>query len=338
VTAYVWFGIAVAVLTLYVVLDGYDLGAGIISPLLRHKRDRNQVEQLIATTWDGNESWLVLGAVALYGGLPSAYALTLPLLYLPLLVLLFALIGRGISFELTADGDHPVASALFPLCSLLAAFAQGVAIGGVATGLRSGGATFTGGAFDFLTWYSVLTGFAVVALYATAGAAWLQVKAEDPLRAWAARTGRVTGVVTLALGAAVVLTFPGATAASLDWHPARVAVVVVLGVVAVLAWGVAIGAFGRRPDARAWLATVVAEVAAVGAAVATLAPVMVPPSLTVREAAGGAGSLNFLLVGVGCCLPVVAAYNIWVYRAFRGKDPQLGRGAATPTASGVTTP
>uniref|UniRef100_A0A182SAE5 Cytochrome d ubiquinol oxidase subunit II n=1 Tax=Anopheles maculatus TaxID=74869 RepID=A0A182SAE5_9DIPT len=173
----VWAVILVAAITIYVILDGFDLGIGMLFALERDQGRRDVMVNTIAPVWDGNETWMVLGGAVLYGVFPGAYATLLPALYLPIVLMLLALIFRGVSFEFRVMTRGTAREALwevgFMAGSGIAAFSQGVILGGVIQGIAVTNGEFTGGALDWLTPFSVLCGLAVMCGYALLGATWL---------------------------------------------------------------------------------------------------------------------------------------------------------------------
>ena len=191
----VWFVIVALGLILYVALDGYDLGMGILALTRRSDDERRALLELVSPVWDGNESWILLVAVGLWGGFPAATGALLPAVYLAVIIMVFSFIARGVSIEMISNArgwPQPWGTA-FMVGSLCAAFVQGVVIGAVVHGIPLGpNAHFVGGSFDFLSGYSVLTGLTAVALYALAGAAAVKMRSDDPsLRRSVARWGRV---------------------------------------------------------------------------------------------------------------------------------------------------
>ena len=192
----VWMLFTTIFLTAYVVLDGYDLGIGMLTLLDRNVERRRQMHALVSWLWDGNESWLVMLALAGWAGVPLVFGVALPALYVPLVVMLFALIARGVSIELLDQhqGWHPLWGPVFGVASFVAAFCQGAAFGGLVAGLPVRGTNFSGGTFTFLhSGYALLTGFTAVALYALAGSAYLYLKSRGELQRRAAGTGTRRG-------------------------------------------------------------------------------------------------------------------------------------------------
>ncbi|MGF6888920.1 cytochrome d ubiquinol oxidase subunit II, partial [Nocardia sp. GAS34] len=306
----------------YVVLDGYDLGIGILTLFDRDDNRRKEYTELIATAWDANESWIILAGVTLWGTLPGVYATVLPGVYLPLIVMLLAFVLRGLGLELqsAAPGYQRGWGRLFGVSSLVVAICQGLTAGTVLSGLPQHGGVFNGTALQWLTPYGVLWALAVPVLYLVAGAAWLQVKTEGRARIRAARLGRP--LLAVAVAACLVLGFGLEVA---DPHhfrfdqPIRAALFGVAVAVAAAGGAVAWYGFGRRTDERPFVAVVGAQVAGLLALVAATVPVVVPPELSLHAAASPTGSQVFLLVGIGLCMPAVLAYNIYAWWVFRGK-------------------
>jgi cytochrome bd ubiquinol oxidase subunit II len=316
-----WFAIVVLCLGMYVLLDGYDLGIGMLLLTERDARRQRELVAIVGTAWDGNETWLILFAVGTWAGLPGAFGVMMPALYLPLMVMLFSLVLRGASIELiaAADGVPRPWGIAFGVGSLIAAFAQGVAIGGLLSGVTVTNGIFTGGSFDFFTPYSVVTGLATVLLYATAGAAFLRLKTEGDLRRHAGAAGRVllgfTAFVTLI--AALSL---DATATTVHIHSAVRIMLFTLTVVAAaggfaLAWS----GFVHGPDGRALTGVVIAEVAGMLGLVTLVAPTIVPPDVTIRSASAPGLTFWLLLIGVGANIPLLFFYSWYSHHVFRGK-------------------
>ncbi|MFG2887456.1 cytochrome d ubiquinol oxidase subunit II [Streptomyces sp. NPDC048297] len=312
-------------LGMYVVLDGYDLGVGMLSLAARPER-RREYSEIVATAWDANESWIILVGVVLWAGLPGVYAVVLPGVYLPLIVMLVSIILRGLGLEMqsAAGGYRRGWALLFGWASLVATVCQGLVLGAVLTGPQQHDGTFSGGAFDWFSLYGVLCALGAVALYLLAGAAWLQDKTEGWSRSRTLRTGRSLLVATAVMVLVLGLTLDGADPQSLHLgDPVRAVLVGLAVAVAVVAGAFAWYGFGRRPDWRPFAAVTTMTAAGLLGLVALTAPVVVPPGLTVHQAASPHSSLVFLVLGVGLCMPFVLAYNFYAWRSFRGKftDP-----------------
>ncbi|MGF6915377.1 cytochrome d ubiquinol oxidase subunit II [Kitasatospora sp. MAP12-15] len=306
----------------YVVLDGYDLGIGILGLFDRSDERRKEYTELVATAWDANESWIILAGVTLWAALPGVYATVLPGVYLPLVVMLLAFVLRGLGLEMQSSApDYRRGwGRLFGISSLVVTLCQGLVVGAVLGGLPQHGGVFDGGALRWLTPYSVLCALGVTALYLLAGAAWLQAKTQGDARRRAARLGRPLLAVTVA--ACLVLGFGLEVADPQRFRFDQPLRAVLFGLLVAAAAGcgtVAWYGFGKEPDARPFVAVLCAQVAGLLALVTATAPVVVPPGLSVQAAASPTGSQVFLLIGVGCCMPVVLAYNIYAWWVFRGK-------------------
>jgi cytochrome d ubiquinol oxidase subunit II len=323
----VWMLFVALALTMYIVLDGYDLGIGVLTLLDRDPRRRREMHELVAWTWDGNESWLILLALTLWAGVPLVTGVALPALYVPLMLMLFALIARGVALELIEHhhGWHPAWGRLFGIGSSVAAFCQGAAFGGLVAGFTVHGDAFAGGPFTFLHHgYAVLTGLTAVALYVVAGSAFLYLKTGGDTQLRAARTGRIA-VAALAAGtlASWLLAAP---AGLLTLHPtaaARLPIWIAGAVVLAAGVAFALRSFshprGGRSDRDPVFATLAVYAGGLLVAGGLLYPTLVPPDITVHAAASPHSSLLFLTVGVGAVIPIILTYQAYGYWVFRGK-------------------
>jgi cytochrome bd ubiquinol oxidase subunit II len=310
----VWMIFVVLAFTMYIVLDGYDLGIGVLTLFERNARRRRDMHALVAWVWDGNESWLVLLALTLWAGMPLATGVALPALYIALIPMLWSLIARGLSLELIDrhDGWHPVWGKVFGIGSLVAGFCQGAAFGGLVAGLDVDGSSFAGGPFTFLYHgYAVLTGLTAVALYVLAGCAWLYLKTDGETKLRAARIGRVAVVLLAAGTAASWLLAPVAGPTTLD-PGATARLPIWIAGAAVLAAGLvfALRSFssdprGRRSDRAPVFATLAVYAGGLLLAGGLLYPRVVPPDITVHEAASPHSSLLFMTIGLGVFVPAL---------------------------------
>jgi cytochrome bd ubiquinol oxidase subunit II len=318
----VWMLFVGLALTMYIVLDGYDLGIGVLTLLDRDPGRRREMHELVAWTWDGNESWLILLALTLWAGVPMVTAIALPALYIPLILMLFALIACGVALELIEqhDGWHPAWGRLFGIGSLVAGFCQGAAFGGLVAGLPVHGSDFAGGPFTFLHHgYAVLTGLTAVALYVVAGSAFVHLKSDGETQWRAARAGRIA-VVALAAGTVASWLF-ASSAGPLALHPgavARLPVWIVGAVVLAAGLAFALEAFARRSRSPIF-ATLAIYGGGLLVAGGLLYPTLVPPGITVHDAASPHSSLLFAMVGVGAAIPIILTYQAYGYWVFRGK-------------------
>jgi cytochrome d ubiquinol oxidase subunit II len=323
-----WMIFVILAFTMYIVLDGYDLGIGVLTLFERDDRRRRDMHGLVAWVWDGNESWLVLVALTLWAGMPLAAGVALPALYIALIPMLWALIARGVALELIDryEGWHPVWGKVFGIASLVAGFCQGAVFGGIVAGLNVHGSSFAGGPFAFVHHgYAVLTGLTAVALYVLAGCAWLYLRSDGETQLRAARIGRVAVVVLAAGTAASWLLAPVAGPTTLDPGAAARLPIWIAGAV-VLAAGLAFGlrSFssaprGRRSERAPVLATLAVYAGGLLLAGGLLYPRLVPPGITVHEAASPHSSLLFLTIAAGVFVPLFVTYQVYGYWVFRGK-------------------
>ncbi len=308
---------------LYVLLDGFDLGVGILYGFAPDTPSRNLVMNSIAPVWDGNETWLVLGGVALLAAFPLAFAIILPALYFPILVMLLALVFRGVAFEFRyRDAEHRTFwDHAFNYGSLVATFAQGLVLGSFIQGFKVDGRHFAGGSFDFLTPFSVFTGLALVFGYALLGAGWLVLKTEGDLQAWARRLGRWALLGTL-IGIGVVsiwtpLMDPGIAHRWFTWPD-----IAFLSPVPIITLLIAFGEWralaGRREVAPFIAAVGLFVMSYIGIAI-SLWPMIVPHAYTLWQAASSPDTQVFMLLGTLFLLPVILVYTSWSYWVFRGK-------------------
>jgi cytochrome bd ubiquinol oxidase subunit II len=310
---------------MYIVLDGYDLGIGVLTLFERDRRRRREMHELVSWVWDGNESWIVLVALTLWAGVPLVTGVALPALYVVLIPMLWSLIARGVSLELIDqhDGWHPLWGRLFGVGSLIAAFCQGAAFGGLVAGLPERAGTFAGGPFTFLHHgYAVLTGLTAVALYVVAGCAWLCLKTDGDLQLRASRIGRVA-VVALAVGTAASWLL-ATSAGSVVLDPgagSRLPVWIAGALVLAAGLGLALRSFAAQVR-KEWLpvlATLAVYAGGLLLAGGLLYPTLVPPRITVHAAASPHSSLLFLMIGLGVFVPIILTYQTYGYIVFRGK-------------------
>jgi cytochrome d ubiquinol oxidase subunit II len=325
----VWaFIIAFAVFA-YVVMDGFDLGLGLLFPFFRDHRDRDVIMNSVAPVWDGNETWLVLGGGGLMAAFPLAYAVLMPALYTPVIAMLLGLVFRGVAFEFRwkARREGNFWDIAFAAGSLLASLAQGIALGAILQGVKVSGRAYAGGWWDWLTPFTVLTGAALVVGYALLGATWLIMKTTGDLRERAYLLSRRLLVATLAGLVAVSIATPFL---HIDyWHrwfswPGIVYAAPVPILVAAIAL-LLLRSLERRQDGRPFLLTLLLFVLTYAGLGISMYPFIVPQSITIWQAAAPAKSQLFMLVGVVILIPMILAYTAFAYWVFRGKvDPQAG--------------
>jgi cytochrome d ubiquinol oxidase subunit II len=319
----VWAGIIAFAVFAYVVMDGFDLGIGILFPTFSVGAERDQAMNAIAPVWDGNETWLVLGGGGLFAAFPLAYAIIMPATYPLMIAMLLGLVFRGVAFEYRwRDPRHRVLwDAAFCIGSLVAALAQGITLGAILQGIKVENAAYAGGWLDWLSPFTLLTGVSVAVGYAMLGATWLVWKTEGGTQAHARRLAFVFGLATLvAVGAVSAATpflaydywrrwfaFPGIVLT------AQVPLLVVLTAVAYF-WSLARGR--ERLPFLAGLALFL--LGFIGLAI-SMFPYVVPRAVTIWDAAAPAKSQLFMLVGTLVIVPIILAYTGWAYWVFRGK-------------------
>jgi cytochrome d ubiquinol oxidase subunit II len=322
------FIIAFAVLA-YVAMDGFDLGLAILFPLFPDRQDRDVMMNSVAPLWDGNETWLVLGGGALFAAFPLGYAILLPALYTPLIVMLLGLVFRGVAFEFRwrIEGDKNIWDAAFFGGSLLAALAQGIALGATLQGVKVSGRAYAGGWFDWLTPFSLLTGVATVAAYCLLGSAWLVMKTSGSLQDKAFRLTRIALFATLAFIVAISLATPFLTGHYWErWFsfPSIILTAPVPVAVVLFTWGI-LASLHRRHDVFPFVLSLCLFAVTFGGLGISIWPYIVPESVTIWEAASPEKSQSFMLVGVGILIPIILAYTAYAYWIFRGKvDPNAG--------------
>lgn len=327
--SFIWAGIiAFAVLT-YVILDGFDLGVGILFPFAKNERDKATMMNSIAPIWDGNETWLVMGGGGLFAVFPLAYAVIMPALYMPIILMLLALIFRGVAFEYRWRTERwkPVWDVAFFGGSLVAAFTQGIALGALVQGIEVANRAYAGGWWDWLSVFSLLTGCAVVVGYALLGATWVILKTEGALQrqmqdyAWwlAAGTLGFIGMVSLLTPFQDPVYFQ-------RWFnlPGSVLSVLMPGAVFAAAWALFTGLRDGKDGQPFYAALSIFVLCFIGIGI-SFYPNIVPPGLTIAEAAAPDSSLWFALVGTAVLIPMILAYTAYAYWVFRGKiDPEEG--------------
>ena len=325
----IWAGLIATAVLLYVVLDGFDLGVGILFPFARTKADRDVMMNSIAPVWDGNETWLVLGGGGLLAAFPAAYAVLMPAFYLPVLLMLAGLILRGVAFEFrfkAQDRGRRFWTQMFAAGSLFAAFAQGLILGGFIQGVTVEDGRFAGGAFDWLTPYTLLVAVGLVVGYALLGGAWLMMKSVDQLhgdaRRWTATAAGGVAVLLAAVSLATLFQHPQ-LAARWGWDGGfdlgrflPLSPVPLLGLV-----GLLVIAWGLRSRSHRWpfVGALLVFLSGYLGLAAGFFPYVAPYALDFRQAAAPDNALGLMLVGAVIALPLILAYTAWVYWVFRGK-------------------
>jgi cytochrome d ubiquinol oxidase subunit II len=318
----IWAAIIGTAVALYVILDGYDLGVGMLFPFTKTEAERDQMMRSIAPFWDGNETWLVLGGAGLLVAFPLAYSVIMPALYLPVIVMLLGLIFRGVAFEFrTVSHSKTAWNIAFSVGSTIATFAQGVVLGGLIQGIKVENNAYAGGPFDWATPFALFCGLALASGYLLLGATWLVMKTDGA----GADRGRAHAKIILL----AVLVFMGIVSL---WTPLAYPriferwfslpnifylwpVPVVTLAVAFLLWR----SLERGGEVVPFLATIGLFLLGYLGLVISNFPYLVPPSLTVWQTAAAPASQIFMLLGTLMLLPIILGYIVFVYWLFRGK-------------------
>jgi len=319
----IWAAIMALAVAMYVILDGFDLGVGILFPWAETEHERDLMMNSVAPFWDGNETWLVLGGAGMLVTFPLAYSIILPALYLPVIIMLLALVFRGVAFEFRWTGitSRRHWSFVFAAGSTLAAFCQGVILGGLIQGIKVENGAFAGGSFDWATPFAIMCGLGVVAGYGLLGATWLVMKTEGSVANRARIEARLLLLLVLAFMAIVSIWTPLAFERiatrwfSLPnilffwWVPAATALV------AVAAWR----ALATGNETVPFLAAIGLFVLGYLGLLISNFPYIIPPSLTIWQTASSPSTHVFMLIGMLMMLPIILGYMVFVYWIFGGK-------------------
>lgn len=328
--ATIWAFIIAFAVFVYVVMDGFDLGLGILFPLFPEKSDRDVIMNSVAPVWDGNETWLVLGGGGLMAAFPLAYAVLMPALYTPVIAMLIGLVFRGVAFEFrwrTTQVERNRWDIAFAGGSSVAALAQGIALGAILQGVHVEGRHYAGGWWDWLTPFTVLTGISLVAGYALLGATWLVMKTEGALRDKAYRlSSRLLLAMLGAIGAVSIATpFLHVQYAQrwFTWPNLILTAPVPVAVAAVTI--MLLRSLAARQDYRPFFLSLALFALSYAGLGISMYPYIVPQSVTIWQAASPERSQIFMLFGVAVLVPLILGYTAWAYWVFRGKvKPESG--------------
>ena len=318
----IWAALIGTAVAMYVILDGFDLGLGVLLPFSKTESERDQMMRSIGPFWDGNETWLVLGGGGLLVAFPIAYGVIMPAFYLPVIVMLLALVFRGVAFEFRLVSRSKVWwNFAFVTGSTLAAFSQGVILGALIQGVKVQNGVFAGGHFDWATPFALLCGFALIAGYALLGATWLIMKTEGPVAERARGQAKICLFLVLAFMAAVSLWTPLSIPRiaerwfSLPNFYFLWPVPVITAGVTFILWR----AIEARRDVLPFVASIALFLLGYLGLVISSYPYIVPPSLTIWDTAAAPSSQIFMLIGTVFLLPIILGYVVFIYWLFRGK-------------------
>lgn len=317
----VWLCFLGLFLTFYVVLDGFDLGIGVLSLFVREDERRGIMVASLGSVWDANESWLVVLGGALFGAFPLVYGVLLNALYLPITIMIFALIFRGVAFEYREHAHPRLWDYAFGIGSLVATLCQGFALGGLIAGPSVADERFTGGPFDWLSLFSVLVAFGVVFGYVLLGATYLIVKTEGEAQQHAIRTAWIAGALMLIAAAGISL-----------WTPIRypfvaekwfgngiITAFVIPPLFAIFCSGMLARALLKRHETAPFLWSIGIFLSSLSGLAASLYPYLIPRSVTAEAAGSDSLTLVIMMLGIGLLIPVMVVYNAYQYIVFRGK-------------------
>lgn len=320
---FIFAAILAFIVIMYVILDGFDLGIGILFAFTGSERERDQMMNSIAPVWDGNETWLVFGGAMLYGAFPIVYGLLLPILYMPLMLMLIALIFRGVSFEFRfkAETSKPLWNWSFGLSSVMASFFQGVVLGCFVQGFPINEAQMTISETQWLTPFSLLTGIALVCGYGLLGATWMITKSEDRLQRKMRHYARgLLILVSIFMVFVSIWTPLHSTEIFARWYSFPNILLLsplplITAVMIYLTWNSL-----AHSEWRPFIYSVVIFLCAYAGIAISVYPYLIPHQVTLWEAAAPSSTLKFILVGVVIMLPVLLAYTFYAYYIFRGKS------------------
>jgi len=323
----IWAGILLFGIMMYVMLDGFDLGLGILYPFFKNKDERDVMMNTVAPVWDGNETWLVFGGAGLMAAFPLAYAVVLSALYLPLIFMLLALVFRGVAFEFrfkARENERHFWDKAFITGSFAATFFQGVTLGAFISGIPVAGRAYAGGPLDWISPFSLFTGAGLLVTYALLGSTWLIMKTEGALQSRAYRITRWLTWMLLAVIIVISVWTPladGRIAARWFSLPNLFWFSPVPLLVAACTW-LLLRAVSSSAQVLPFLSALALMFIGYSGLGISLWPNIIPPSISIWEAAAPLQSQRFTLVGTLLIIPVILGYTVWTYYVFRGKVRQ----------------
>lgn len=322
----IWAGIIAFGVMMYVLMDGFDLGQGILFPFAPTEHHRDVMMNSVAPVWDGNETWLVLGGAGLLAAFPLVYSVFLPALYIGVFLLLAGLIFRGVAFEFRfkAKTSRYLWNWAFAGGSIIASFAQGAVVGAYIQGFKTENFRYVGGALDWLTPFTVITGIGLVSGYALLGATWLIMKSEGEVQQWAYKVAPRLLLAVLVVFAVISAYTPFVDARVMARWFDNISLLWILPVLALYCAWVIYQSLKQQREGTPFVATMGLFLFTYLGLLASKWPYMVPPDYTLWDAASAYESQLFLLLGFLFVIPIVLAYTAWTYWVFRGKVKQGG--------------
>lgn len=322
--ALIWYGLIGVAVFLYVLLDGFDLGVGILFPFAPTDQCRDHMMNSVAPFWDGNETWLVLGGGGLLAAFPLGYAILMPALYMPVIMMLLGLIFRGVAFEFrfkAGPAGRHVWDYAFHFGSMLAAFMQGIIVGTVVQGFTVSGRSYAGGAFDWVSAYSIMTGIAVIFGYALLGGTWVVMKTEGETQAWARKSASYTIFYQAIFLAAVSISMPvmNADIRSLWFSFPNIIFLFPIPLASLILLIVIWRDLHSDRESRPFLLSFALFFTGYIGIAVSMWPYVVPFTVTFHQAAAPPESQSLMLVGTVFLLPLILGYTGYSYYLFRGK-------------------
>ncbi len=319
----VWFFILVLFLFLYVSLDGFDLGVGILSLTSSDEKRRGILVTSLSNVWDANETWLVVMGGGLFGAFPLAYATILSALYIPMWIMIFGLIFRTVAFEFREHSRRKLFwNIAFGIGSFLAALGQGLALGGVLTGLRvDKKGHFIGSTWDWLNWSSALVSLTLIQGYVLIGSTYLILKTEGELQDTHYRTAKIAALTTLAGAIMITITTPLLIESTRQrlFAPSWIYVFGAIPLLGVLLIGLLWRSLQLKQERAPFVWTILLFMLTFVGLALIIFPYIIPASITIYQAAASPSALVFMLIFIGFLIPIMLAYNIYQYIVFRGK-------------------
>jgi len=318
---YVWAAIIAFGVIMYVLMDGFDLGQGILFMFAPSEHDRDIMMNSVAPVWDGNETWLVLGGAGLLAAFPLVYSIFLPALYIGVFLLLAGLIFRGVDFEFRfkAHTSRYLWNWAFAIGSTVAAFAQGAVVGAYIQGFETENMRYVGGALDWLSPFTVLTGLGLVAGYALLGATWLVMKSEGSTQQWAYRLVKPLLAAVLLIFAIISIWTPFVDPFVSERWFSHITPIWLLPILALACAFWLYRSIQAKREGTPFIATMGMFIFTYLGLLASKWPYVVPPNYTLSQAASAHESQLFLLLGLLFVIPIVLVYTAWTYWVFRGK-------------------
>jgi len=328
--SFIWAGIIALAVLVYAMLDGFDLGVGMLFGFFRQEKERDRLMNSVAPVWDGNETWLILGGGGLFAAFPVAYGLVMSSLYAPIIAMLLALAFRGVAFEFVhqATSMRKFWELGFFGGSFLAAFCQGMVLGAIVQGIVVEGRGYAGGWWDWITPFTLLTGAAVAVGYLALGATWIFLKTDGLMQMHARKIAfwSILGLLASVALVAGIMPFHHSYFMTRWFDGNNIFLFMMLPVIVFAVALLALRGLKKDQELTPFLSVQAIFVLCYVALGLSFYPYIVPPSLTIAEAASPDKSLVFMLVGAVFLVPIILAYTAYSYWVFRGKVPEHGGG------------